>query len=49
MLFFDNIFYKVQYEGKVKTKAAYTVLVIHITGHKDLLGIWIAESEGANF
>lgn len=49
MVFFDGIFYKVQDEGKVKTKAAYTVLGVDMTGHKDLLGIWIAESEGANF
>jgi putative transposase len=49
LVFFDGIFYKVQDEGKVKTKAAYTVLGIDITGRKDLLGIWIAESEGANF
>ena len=49
IVFFDAIFYKVRYEGKVVSKAAYTCLGVDINGHKDLLGLWIGESEGANF
>jgi len=49
IVFFDAIHYKVQSEGKVINKAAYTCLALDITGRKDLLGLWVSESEGANF
>ncbi len=47
--YFDAIHFKVREEGKVTTKAAYTALAIDAEGHKDLLGIWIGDAEGANF
>ncbi|MFS8131200.1 MAG: IS256 family transposase [Candidatus Dojkabacteria bacterium] len=49
VVFFDAIHYKVRSESKVVSKAAYTCLGIDITGKKDLLGLWVGESEGANF
>lgn len=49
IVFFDAIHYKVANDGKVINKAAYTCLAIDLTGKKDLLGLWVAESEGANF
>lgn len=49
IVFFDAIHYKVRDEGKVVSKAAYTCLGIDLTGRKDLLGLWVGESEGANF
>ncbi|MBZ0182733.1 MAG: IS256 family transposase [Melioribacteraceae bacterium] len=49
IVFFDAIHYKVRQEGKVVSKAAYTCLAIDIEGQKDMLGIWIGESEGANY
>ena len=49
IVFFDAIHYKVQDNGKVATKAAYTALAVDITGKKDLLGLWVSEAEGANF
>lgn len=49
IVFFDAIHYKIRDEGKVVSKAAYTCLGVDINGHKDLLGLWIGESEGANF
>ncbi|MHC1738148.1 MAG: IS256 family transposase [Ignavibacteriaceae bacterium] len=49
IVFLDAIFYKVQSNGRVIKKAAYTCLGIDISGHKDLLGLWVAETEGANF
>jgi putative transposase len=45
----DAIHYKVREEGKVVTKAVYTVLGINLNGRKELLGIYISESEGARF
>jgi transposase-like protein len=47
--YFDAIHYKVREGGKVITKAAYTCLGIDLEGRKDVLGLWIGESEGAKF
>ena len=47
--FFDAIHYKVRDEGKVVSKAAYTCLGINTEGKKEILGLWIGESEGAKF
>ncbi len=51
IVFFDAIHYKVRDEGtkKVASKAAYTCLGLNIDGHKDLLGLWVGEAEGATF
>jgi transposase-like protein len=50
IVFFDAIHYKVRDQSKkVLSKAAYTCLAVDIEGHKDLLGLWIGEAEGANF
>ena len=50
IVFFDAIHYKVRDESrKVMTKAAYTCLAVDPEGRKDLLGLWVGESEGANF
>jgi transposase-like protein len=49
IVFFDAIHYKVTNDSRVVNKAAYTCLAIDITGRKDLLGLWVNESEGANF
>lgn len=49
IVYLDAIHFKVRDDGRVKNKACYTVLGITVTGHKDLLGMWIGESEGANF
>lgn len=49
VVFFDAIHYKVKDGGKVVSKAAYTCLGIDVEGRKDILGLWIGESEGAKF
>jgi len=49
IVFFDAIHYKVREEGKVVSKAAYTCLALDLEGKKDMLGIWVGESEGANY
>jgi len=49
IVFFDAVHYKVREDGKVISKAAYNCLGIDLNGKKDLLGIWINSSEGANF
>jgi len=41
----DAIDFKVRENHKVVRKAAYTVLGVNLQGHKELLGIYVAESE----
>ncbi|MGC9385272.1 MAG: IS256 family transposase, partial [Kosmotogaceae bacterium] len=45
----DAIHYKIKDGGKYETKAVYTVLGMGIDGKKDVLGLYIGESEGSNF
>ena len=49
VVFFDGIYYKVRKDGKVVNKCIYSVLGIDIEGKKDILGIWISDSESAGF
>jgi transposase-like protein len=49
IVFLDAIHYKVRQDGKVITKASYTCLGIKTDGKKEILGIWIGESEGASY
>jgi putative transposase len=49
IVYFDAIHYKVQDNGRVVTKASYTCLGIDVEGRKEVLGIWVGESEGARF
>lgn len=49
IVFFDAIYYKVRQDGRIISKAAYTCLGIDLKGHKDVLGIWIGEKEGAHY
>ena len=41
--------YKTRDNGKVVTKAVYNILGINQEGQKDILGFYLADSEGANF
>jgi len=45
----DAIHYKVRHEGRVITRALYTVLAVNLEGKKELLGLYIGEHEGARF
>jgi len=49
VVFFDGIHFKVKKDGKVINKCVYTVLGIDTDGKKDILGIWISETESASF
>lgn len=50
IIWLDAIHYKVKDDkGSVVTRAIYNVLGISKDGHKDLLGMYVAKSEGANF
>lgn len=41
--------YKVKVDGKITHRALYNILGINKEGYKELLGMYISESEGANF
>ena len=45
----DAIHYKIRHNGAYHTRAVYTVLALTLEGKKDVLGLYIAESEGAKF
>jgi transposase-like protein len=49
VVFMDAIHFKVRQDAKVITKAAYTCMGIGLDGRVDVLGLWIAETEGAHF
>ena len=49
VVFFDGIRFKVKKDGKVINKCVYSVLGIDMDGKKDILGIWISETESASF
>lgn len=49
IVYLDCIHVKVRDNGTVKTKAVYLALGINLAGEKELLGLWIAQTEGAKF
>jgi putative transposase len=49
VVFMDAMHYKVREDGRVSSKAIYTIIGINLEGKKDLLGMYVSESEGANF
>lgn len=49
ILYFDALFVKSRQEGPVQTKAVYLALGINLEGEKELLGMWMSESEGSKF
>ena len=45
----DAIHYKIKEDGRYVSKAIYTILGLNIEGKKELLGLYLSESEGANY
>jgi transposase-like protein len=48
-IFMDAIHYKIKDNGKYISKAVYTILGVNLQGKKEILGLYLSESEGANF
>ena len=48
-IYLDAIHYKVREEGQYVSKAFYTVLGVNLEGKKEILGLYLNESEGAKF
>lgn len=49
IVYFDCIVVKSRQEGKVSNKSVYLALAITMEGHKELLGLWLSQNEGAKF
>ena len=49
IVWLDAMHYKVRSEGKVEHKALYNILGVNAAGMKEVLGMYVSESEGANF
>ena len=49
IMYLDAIQFKVRDSGHVKNKAIYLAIGVTIEGYKEVLGLWIAQTEGAKF
>ena len=49
VVFFDALRVKIRDEGLVRNKAVYLALGINCQGEKEVLGLWIEQTEGAKF
>jgi putative transposase len=49
IVYLDCIMLKIRHDKRVINKAVYLALGINLEGQKELLGIWMAETEGAKF
>ena len=49
ILYLDCIHIKIRHEKRVINKAIYLALGVNLQGHKELLGLWVSENEGAKF
>lgn len=49
IVFFDALRVKMRDEGTVRNKAVYLAIGVTADGRKDVLGIWIEQTEGAKF
>lgn len=49
IVYLDCIILKIRQDKRVIKKAIYLALGVNLEGHKELLGMWISENEGAKF
>jgi len=49
IIYLDAIRVKVRHNGSVINKAVYLAIGVTLEGQKDVLGMWVAETEGAKF
>jgi transposase-like protein len=49
IVYLDCIVIKIRQDKQVINKAVYLALGVNMEGHKELLGLWISENEGAKF
>jgi putative transposase len=49
IIYFDALIIKIKDNGHIKNKALYLIVGINLEGQKEVLGLWIAQTEGAKF
>jgi len=49
IVYLDCIMLKIRQDKQVIKKAVYLALGVNMDGHKELLGLWLSENEGAKF
>jgi transposase-like protein len=49
IVYLDCIVIKIRQDARVINKAIYLALGVNMEGHKELLGLWMSENEGARF
>lgn len=49
IVYLDCIVLKIRQDKRVINKSVYLALGINLEGHKELLGLWLAETEGSKF
>lgn len=49
IVYLDCIHVKVRDAGSVRAKAVYLAIGVNMEGHKEVMGLWIAQTEGAKF
>lgn len=49
IVYLDCIVLKIRQDNRVINKSMYVALGVNMDGHKELLGLWLAETEGAKF
>ena len=49
IVYLDCIVVKIRQDKQVINKAIYLALGVNLEGHKELLGLWLSENEGAKF
>lgn len=49
IVYLDALQLKIKTEGRIENRAIYLALGINIYGHKEVLGLWASQNEGAKF
>jgi putative transposase len=49
ILYQDVIVVKIRHEGRVLNKAIHLALGVNLSGHKELLGMWVTQNESSKF
>jgi putative transposase len=49
VIFFDALRVRIRDEGAVRNKGVYIALALDLEGEKEVLGLWIEQTEGAKF
>jgi putative transposase len=49
VVFLDALRVKIRHDGVVKNKAVYVALALTMSGEKEVLGLWVEQTEGAKF